>query len=106
MKKGKIILIPFPFTNLSGNKTRPALVLATDTFDITVAFITSKLIKQETNDLEIFASETNGLKVASIIKLNKIATIENTLALGELGSLTDEEIKEVNKKLKVIFSLE
>jgi|APTNR8051073442_1049403.scaffolds.fasta_scaffold205215_1 mRNA interferase MazF len=98
MKKGNIVLIPFPFTDLSGNKTRPALVLAVDTFDITVAFITSKVIKQEVNDLEIIPSKTNGLKIDSIIKLNKIATIETSLALGELGTITNTEISEINKK--------
>jgi mRNA interferase MazF len=42
MKKGDIILIPFPFTNLSGRKLRPALVLAVSPADIIVAFITSQ----------------------------------------------------------------
>ena len=105
MKKGKIILIPFPFTDLSGNKTRPALVLAVDAYDITVAFITSKIIKQEINDVELIASADNGLKVDSVIKLNKIATIETKLALGELGSLSDADINEVNSKLKSVFDL-
>jgi mRNA interferase MazF len=105
MRKGNIILIPFPFTNLGGNKTRPALILAVDTFDITVAFITSKIIKQDENDVEVAASTISGLKVDSIIKLNKIATIESSLALGELGTLTETELKEVNKKLKLIFDL-
>jgi mRNA interferase MazF len=47
MKKGIIVLIPFPFTNGSGFKTRPALILTSDLFDVTVVFITSKKLKKK-----------------------------------------------------------
>jgi len=43
MKKGDIVLIPFPFTNLKGFKKRPAVILYKDNFDIVVTFITTKL---------------------------------------------------------------
>jgi mRNA interferase MazF len=52
MKKGDVILIPFPYTDMSGNKTRPVLVLNNDIYDVTVAFITSKIVKKELNDVE------------------------------------------------------
>lgn len=42
MKKGNIILIPFPFADLTGIKTRPALVLSQSSFDVVVCFITSQ----------------------------------------------------------------
>ena len=42
MTKGDIILITFPFTDLSGSKLRPALVLADRSFDVTVCFITTQ----------------------------------------------------------------
>jgi mRNA interferase MazF len=43
MPKDNIVLIPFPFTDLSGNKLRPALILAENNLDVTVRFMTSQL---------------------------------------------------------------
>lgn len=39
MNKGDIVLIPFPFSDLSGAKNRPAVILIETDEDITVAFI-------------------------------------------------------------------
>lgn len=43
MAKGDIILIPFPFTDLTGNKLRPAVILVETPLDLTVSFITTQL---------------------------------------------------------------
>jgi mRNA interferase MazF len=47
MTKGDIVLIPFPFTDLSGIKNRPALILAEGEVDVTVSFITTQQKWQE-----------------------------------------------------------
>jgi mRNA interferase MazF len=44
MKKGDIILVPFPFTDLTGSKLRPAAVLIDGENDITVAFMTTQIL--------------------------------------------------------------
>ena len=41
MAKGTIVLITFPFTDLSGSKLRPVVILAETIEDVTVAFITT-----------------------------------------------------------------
>lgn len=43
MAKGYILLISFPFTDLTGSKLRPAVILAETSIDITVCFITTQL---------------------------------------------------------------
>ena len=43
MIQGELVLIQFPFTDLSGSKMRPALILTSNHEDVTVAFITTQL---------------------------------------------------------------
>jgi len=105
MNKGDIVLIPFPFTDLSGIKNRPALILADGEVDVTVSFITTQLKWQEDFDVKIEPSQTNGLKKTSLIRLSKLATIDKDLVIGKLGNLSQEELTSVDKNLVKIFKL-
>ncbi|CAM3378608.1 type II toxin-antitoxin system PemK/MazF family toxin [Aequorivita lipolytica] len=87
MKKGDIVLISFPFTDLSGSKNRPALILASSDLDITIAFISTQLKWKEQTDVEIQPNQNNGLKKNSLIRLSKLVTLDKTLALGLLGNV-------------------
>jgi mRNA interferase MazF len=80
MRKGDIVLIPFPFTDLSGNKVRPAVILAETRLDITVCFITTQLLWQEPTDVLLQPKSSNGLKKPSLIRVSKIATLDKALA--------------------------
>ena len=105
MKKGSVILIPFPFTDLKGSKIRPAIVLYANELDVTICFITSELRWKTEYDVFISPSENNGLKVPSLIRISKIATINSDLVLGELGELSNVEITELNNGLKELLQL-
>jgi mRNA interferase MazF len=105
MNKGDIVLIPFPFTDLSGKKNRPALILVDGEVDITVSFITSQLKWQEDSDVKIEPTQTNGLKRTSLIRLSKLATIDKDLVIGKLGNLSQDELISVDKNLVKIFRL-
>jgi len=108
MRKGIIVLVPFPFTNLSGQKVRPALVLYSDSGsdDFICCFISS--VSKENaraSDLKIKATPENGLKTDSIIKVAKIATLEKKIAIGELGKLDPKTINELDARIKIVFGL-
>lgn len=105
MNKGDIVLIPFPFTDLSGIKNRPALILVVGEVDITVSFITTQLKWQEDFDVKIESSQTNGLKMTSLIRLGKLATLDRDLVIGKLGNLSQEELTSVDKNLIKLFKL-
>lgn len=106
MIKGDLVLISFPFTDLSGTKLRPAVVLAHTEFDITACFITTQIQWQESTDILLLPTLFNGLKKQSIIRTSKIATLDKTLAKGAIGKLTSAEISALNSNLKTILQLQ
>ena len=105
MVKGDIVLITFPFTDLSGSKLRPTVVLAKTELDITVCFITTQLQWQEFTDVQLLPTSSNGLRKQSLIRTSKIATLDKVLAKGLLGRLTTIELNDLNNKLKTLLQL-
>lgn len=106
MPKGDIVLVTFPFTDLSGTKLRPAVVLFESTSDFTSAFITSKLHWQEPTDVPVIPSANNGIKVRSVIRTSKIATLDSSLVKGVLGKLSEADLALVDAQLKILLDLE
>lgn len=106
MQKGDIVLIPFPFAELTQAKLRPAIILVGNDYEVTVSFITSQLKKQEPTDVELFPTKLNGLKKLSLLRLSKIATINRFLIIGKLGEVTKEETIIINTNLKILFLLD
>jgi mRNA interferase MazF len=107
--KGKIVLIPFPFTDLTSSKLRPALVLYESEKDVVVAFISSKVDKPKPPDITVNTNhpefKKTGLKVASLLKLDKVATISKHLILGEIGGMGPKLKEEINQKIVQVYSL-
>ena len=105
MKKlnfGDVVLLCFPFSNYQTVKKRPALVIKdTDDGDIIVCRITSKIYKSS-YDIELVDWENCGLKLPSIIRVHKIATMENEMVeqiMGCINSKTKKSVKELIAKL-------
>ena len=82
MKKGDIVLVRYPFTDLSSEKLRPALVLLAEDEegDFLLAFITSAVIRKSTFDITLQKGKT-GLLKDSTLRLKKIMTVHKSLIL-------------------------
>jgi mRNA interferase MazF len=107
-KLGTIVLTPFPFTDLSSNKVRPALIISKTNpkeRDIIICFITSKPERNQ-GAVRIENTPVTGLKVPSVVRLDKIATIEKKIVLGELGKVEDSFFKENTHKFFDILGFE
>ncbi|MBU6121391.1 type II toxin-antitoxin system PemK/MazF family toxin [Hymenobacter siberiensis] len=105
MTKGDVVLITFPFTDLSGSKLRPAVILASTSLDLTVCFITTQLGWQEATDVLLTPSKSSGIRKPSLIRTSKIATLDKALAKGLLGRLSTTETSDLNSRLKLLLQL-
>jgi len=113
-KQGEIVLLPFPFDDLSGAKKRPVLIISSDYFNrisrtIIVVEITSNLrsgfqelnVKIEDKDVNRYPN-TKPL-IPSIIKPYVIFSVNKKLVQKRIGILREEKIKEVFSVLEKIF---
>jgi mRNA interferase MazF len=105
--KGDIIIIPFPFTDLSGSKKRPAFVVADlNGDDIIVCQITSKS-KSDPLALPLGTDDfiSGGLPVDSFIRPNKIFTADKNIILSVAGHLSENKIRDtINAIVSIISS--
>ncbi len=106
-KRGKIVLVPFPFTDLLGQKVRPALIVSNQpkSSDVVVLFITSQNKGKLPFLVPILPSDSNGLKTKSSIVCNKIATLNSKVILGELGEVESEVLNQIDTELKKVLGL-
>jgi mRNA interferase MazF len=106
MNKGDIVLVPFPFTDLTGNKNRPAVILIETEDDVTVCFISTRLKWQSEYDIVVQPTKLNGIKKPSLIRLSKLATLDKGLIIGRLGVLDIHYTNLMNKNLIRLLKLE
>jgi mRNA interferase MazF len=104
--KGDIVVIPFPFSDLSGSKKRPALVLADlQGDDIILCQITSQQIK-DTYAIPVKNSDfkTGKLTVPSNIRPNRIFTADKNIIIRKVASLSEPAVNAVVQKIIDIIS--
>ena len=97
--RGHIFKIPFPFTDLSGQKARPALAITEpDEYgDIEFLFITTKQARDFGRTLELTADVFAGqaLPFASLLHLDKKYLLAQDIILKELAEVTDSFLEKV-----------
>ena len=105
MKKGDIVLVTFPFTDLSSSKLRPALVLYVEHEDTILAFISSKLTFQHTHDIFIERSDINNLEADSTLILRKLFTGNKSLIKGKIGEIDKTYHTSINNSINSLLKL-
>ncbi len=89
---GDVVLVPFPFTDQSATKKRPAIVVSSDAYhrerqDVIVVAVTSRVASEpKTGDVTVSGWRDAGLLKPSVIK-PVFTTIETGLLLRTLGTL-------------------
>jgi len=111
LARGDIVLVNFPFTNLSGQKVRPSLIVGrVQPLDVLVAFITSQGRSgdpQAEHALALSDPEfvQSGLKSPSVILLDKIATLDRQLIQRRLGQIGPQTEVAVARALRYVFQV-
>lgn len=105
--KGDVIVTPFPFSDLSAAKKRPALVVATLTGnDIILCQITSQAV---TDRYAVPLTDQDfthgGLRQVSNIRPNRLFTAESGIVLYRAGTLDTVKMQEVLTRLVQILTM-
>jgi mRNA interferase MazF len=91
---GDVVLVPFPFADLTGQKVRPAVIVSADPQggELILAFITSVLTNRSPRgaEVELLRSDAEfrvtGLKGDSLVRLDKLVTLSTSIVSRRLGS--------------------
>ena len=106
-----VVLVPFPFTDLSGRKRRPALVVSPDGFheeDLILCAITSRVPEDITGHgvlLEPTDMFDRQLPKRSVVNVGKLFTVHRRLIAVRFGTVKEEKLREVLAKLGEQFAI-
>ncbi len=97
---GDIVLLKFPFTDGKSYKKRPALIINDyDDGDIIVCRITSQIYDTK-NDYYLDNWSDAGLKLPSVVRVHKIATLDKSLVETRMGKLDNKSKKSITQIIK------
>lgn len=112
LARGDVVLTRFPYTDLTGSAVRPALVVSVGSIgqDFVLVGISSILRSGAIpTDLVIDPSNpeflNTGLRVASVIRVHKIASVESKVVSRRLGRIGPHLQAEVDRLLRTVLGL-
>lgn len=113
MNRGDIVLMTFPFSDLSSTKVRPALIVSPVSNadnDIIVALISSNTIRSSVSTDFILPSSHSyfsltGLKVESIFRMSKLHNLTKSLAKRRIGKVSEQLMKDLEIKLRLALGI-
>lgn len=115
IKRGDILLIEFPHSDLRGTAVRPALVLSNDQHnaanaDLVCLMISSQVGKARADDLVLSSTDPDfqqtGLRYDSVFRVSRLQALEKTIVQRYLGRASDRVLGEVGKGVAKLLELE
>ena len=111
LTRHKVVLVPFPFDDLSSTKVRPAVCLTEPLGPhrhVILAFITSRIPDSLLRtDLILDPRDpgftATGLRVPSTLQLHRLMTVSTALIRRQLGHLSPELQARIAEGLHVLF---
>lgn len=108
-KRGDIVLVGFIFSDETGAKQRPALIVSADTYnnarqEIIISAITSRTDRILTGDYLVKNWKAAGLLAPSVVT-GIVRTIKQSMIVRKLGTMSSSDLKEIDKNLRVILQL-
>lgn len=108
-KRGDIVLVSFIFSDETGAKQRPALIVSADTYnnarqEIIISAITSRTYRILTGDYLVKNWKAAGLLAPSVVT-GIVRTIKQSMIVRKLGTMSSSDLKEIDKNLRVILQL-
>lgn len=110
-RHGDVVLVDFPFVDREGSKLRPALVVSSEKYhkerpqDVIVAVISSQLQKyNNATDFHLQDWQEAGISNASVVRCTLI-TILNSRIDRKIGSLSNRDLHEIAKRLRLSLKL-
>jgi mRNA interferase MazF len=104
--KGEVVIIPFPFSDFSQTKRRPALVIAPLTGDdVILCMITSQLTRD--SDAILLRNEDfvqGSLHQDSYIRPNRLITADEAIVIRSVGQISDTLMDQVLQKLITLLT--
>jgi mRNA interferase MazF len=109
-ERGDIVLVPFPFSNQSATKKRPAVVVSSAPYnatsqDLVILAVTSKVVNTTgIGECPVKDWQHAGLLKPSAIK-PAISTIDRTLIYRKLGALSRPDLSAMDQALRALLGL-
>lgn len=102
---GDVVVVPFPFSDLSATKRRPALVLVDLSGDDVILCQITSQVTRDAYAIPLLDSDftEGGLRQASFIRPNRLFTADSALILYRAGRISDAKRTEVAAALVALF---
>ena len=107
-QRGDVVLVPFPFTDLTCVRTRPVVVVSVGGFEAATGDFTVAMITSQPHDTP-YDYELNDWRAANLLTPSwvraKLATLSPRLVRYRPGRLTDADLTEVERRIRESLGL-